>query len=259
MSDSVLTKADVTELRELARSSSLRNEQGLVVVEGFRAISGAIAAGGRCERLLLVRGFHLPFRTSRICTEWEVEPPEFTTYVEQNVLDRIATTTSAQGAVGIFRMPSISTEDVTHARTPLFVLDHVSDPGNMGTIFRSCAAFSISAVVTVGGVDPYHPKVVRSSAGTIFGLHVYPAHEFELEDLLENRTLFVADAHSETPVSDLRVSNSSAYVFGNEAHGIQTQFFAHNAEYFTIRMAELCESLNVAMTATIVAHQLSEK
>lgn len=244
----MLSKADISRYRDIARSNSLRHEEALVFVEGFRAISGAINAGAQVRELLLVEGSHSEILNSVHCPD--------PTYVDQKTIDRIATTTSPQAAIAICDFPRADSSKVLGVDSPIFILDHVADPGNVGTIIRSCVAFGIKGLITLGGCDPYHPKVVRSSAGTIFALEVYPVEEFELPELLTDRKLYCADMAGTMSLEQLPSDNSAAIVFGNEAHGIITSYFANNAGTFSINMAELCESLNVAMTATIVAHQL---
>lgn len=246
--NSHLSKAEVTELRELSRSSSFRNESHRVLVEGFRSLAGAFRAGSNIEQVLTVnpndeRLIYLP-STSEIIS------------VDGKTLERIATTTSPQDVVAICSMPkqdpSVLTNDL-----PIFVLDNVSDPGNVGTIIRSSVAFGVGAIVMIGGCDPYHPKVVRSSAGTIFGCPIIVAQEFELPSLFDSREIYCAAAGQDNQLSSLKMPNNAVVVFGSEAHGIITPYFQNNPATFSIHMAELCESLNVAMTATIVAHHLA--
>ncbi len=244
-----LSRNDITELRELFRSSSRRNESGRVPVEGYRAISGAHRAGAKFQRILVTNG-----DDSRI----EGIPGEIVV-VDEAALERIATTTSPQHALALCSMPITSIDDVVSgklAKKSLFVLDNVSDPGNMGTIIRSAVAFGVGGIITVGGCDPFHPKVVRASAGTIFACPILSVEQYQIDEVLARREIFAAEASCEATLESVSFPRTAAIVFGSEAHGIITPFF-QNTHPFTIPMAELCESLNVAMTATIVAHHMA--
>jgi len=65
----------------------------------------------------------------------------------------------------------------------------VSDPGNMGTLIRTCAALNIKSVVVVEGSDPWSPKVVQASAGTIGLINIYCTNWQELTAILVNSNL----------------------------------------------------------------------
>ena len=254
MNGSRLSRNDITELRELARSSSLRNEMRQVVVEGYRAISGAYLSGARFRSILVTD--QEDTRVASINADKYVVDPV--------ALERIATTSNPQHAVAVCEMPVMNIDDIVSgklSKAPIFILDNVSDPGNVGTIIRSAVAFGLGAIITVGGCDAFHPKVVRSSAGTIFGCPILPVDEYELEHLLKRREVFAAAApipdEEGVTLDQCSFPNNPAVVFGNEAHGIITPYFENNTRPFSIPMAELCESLNVAMTATIVAYHLA--
>lgn len=252
MNHSRLSRNEITELRELGRSSSLRHESGRVLVEGYRAISGAQRAGAKFRYILVTD--HEDERMAAIPAEKIV--------VDQTALEKIATTSNPQAALAVCELPVTSIDQIvsgTISRKPIFVLDNVSDPGNVGTIIRSAVAFGVGAIVMVGGCDPFNPKVVRSSAGTIFACPIISIEEYQLDQLLARRQVYSAAVSQDATLDNTKFAKSAAVVFGSEAHGIITPYFENNTQPFAVPMQELCESLNVAMTATIVAHHLRAK
>lgn len=252
MNHSRLSRNEITELRELSRSSTLRHESRRVLVEGYRSISGADRAGAKF-RFILVTNYD---------DEKMATIPAEKIVVDQVALERISTTSSPQSALAICEMPVTSIDQIvsgTISRKPIFILDNVSDPGNVGTIIRSAVAFGIGAIIMVGGCDPFNPKVVRSSAGTIFACPIITIDEYQLEQILARREVFSAESSEHNTIDSTKFPKNAAVVFGSEAHGIITPFFKNNTHPFTVPMQELCESLNVAMTVTIVAHHLSVK
>lgn len=248
MDEPKLTRNQILELKDLARKSSLRNTKHKVIVEGTRSILGAIRT--KAKVLTLIETVQQESKLSGVNADRYI--------VDQSVIEKIATTSSPQNAIAICQMPVYEIQDIQLIEKPIFVLDNVSDPGNVGTIIRSCAAFDIGAVILIGGCDPWNPKVVRSSAGTVFGCPVLQAENYQLEQLLANRTIYAADLEGKTELGDTKFSTNPAVVFGNEANGIISPFFEKNTKKFAIDMAELCESLNVAMSATVVAHHLAK-
>ena len=92
------------------------------------------------------------------------------------VFERVGSTEAPQPPIAVVEMPTTSATEVLADASFVVVLDRISDPGNLGTIIRSAEAAGVDAVVlTAGSVDPYSPKVVRSSAGAVFHVPVMTA------------------------------------------------------------------------------------
>ncbi len=136
------------------------------------------------------------------------------------------------------------------------VLHDLRDPGNVGTIIRSADAAGVDAVVLTGqSVDPYNPKTLRATAGSIFHLPVVVA---ELEGTLAH---FVsAGAHTwatvvrgGTELLDCDLSGPSVVVIGNEADGLDEAAIGHCQSTMSIAMAGGNESLNAGVAASLVA------
>jgi TrmH family RNA methyltransferase len=168
-----------------------------------------------------------------------------------NVIERVASTDSPQPVIAVVAMRDA---DIPADSTFLLVADQLADPGNAGTIIRSAEAAGADAVVlTPGSVDPYNPKVVRASAGSVFRM---PVVEASLESLTGFRRLGTSSHrgdHYTDPVYHGRV----AVVVGNEAHGLADD--AAVDQWITIPHAGRTESLNVAMAATVLAFEVARQ
>jgi TrmH family RNA methyltransferase len=131
------------------------------------------------------------------------------------------------------------------------VLDRIQDPGNMGTILRTAAAFGFNTVYEIDCVDPYSPKVLRASSGMVFNLNIIEA-TFET---LPDKPLFVADMHGETPGVSPK---EFGIVLSNEGQGVDERFLKlPNAKIAAIPMASGVESLNVAVAGGILMYLLA--
>ncbi len=139
----------------------------------------------------------------------------------------------------------------------------MSDPGNLGTLVRSAEAAGAAAILLgPGSVDAYNPKVVRASAGAIFGIPVVDAESegwtaVEALDALGElgRQRLGATAASGTPHTDVDFTRPTAVVLGNEAHGIDPAVDARLDGHVRIAMAGPAESLNVAMAGTVLCFE----
>jgi TrmH family RNA methyltransferase len=130
------------------------------------------------------------------------------------------------------------------------VLANITNPGNMGTLIRSCAAFGYKSVVVVDGCDIYSPKVVQSTAGTLPLVNIF---KWTWEQLLEYKkdlklcALVVKDGKS---YKDLDLDNL-LYVVGNEAHGIKPEWIETCDSTMTLPMSGSTESLNASVAGSL--------
>ena len=150
--------------------------------------------------------------------------------------------------------------DVLGAAGPLaLVLVGVSDPGNAGTLLRSAEASGAGAVVFCdGSVDPFGPKCVRSSAGSVLRLAV--ARDGDSADALAacaayGRRTVGTVVRVGTPYDTVDLRGPVALVLGNEAHGLPPGVADAVDEAVTIPMAGRAESLNVAMAGTVLCFE----
>jgi TrmH family RNA methyltransferase len=168
----------------------------------------------------------------------------------EGVLERVASTERPQPNLAVVRTPA-SAVPLAAAQLVL-VADAVNDPGNLGTMLRSCEAAGVDVVVlTPGSVDVFNPKVVRASAGAVF--HV-PVVSVELDEVRSAGLRLVgSSSHQGVAHTDADWSGRVAIVVGNEAHGLADD--APVDGWVTIEHAGRAESLNVAMASTLLVFE----
>jgi TrmH family RNA methyltransferase len=165
-------------------------------------------------------------------------------------------TVTPQGVLAVARSETVPVaEAVDAARAahwPLPVLDGIQDPGNVGTICRSAAAAGAPAlVVLVGSADPFGPKAVRASAGTVFRLKIARADWDDLAGL----TGFAATAAGGASLETSALEEAGLLALGGETHGVRRRDLVP----VTIPMAPGIESLNVAAAAAILFFELRRR
>ncbi len=234
----------VQRLRRLLGRRSARYDEAAFVLEGSGLIAEAVSAGWVIEAQFVSPGGTPIYGAS----------PVFE--LGTGVLERVASTESPQPLLAIAAMPTRSLNDVAGS-TFLVVAAAISDPGNLGTILRSAEAAGAQAVVTLAGtVDPYSPKVVRSSAGALFHLPVIgPATIAEISAL--GVAVVGTSSHDGVPYTDFDWTQPVAVVVGNEAHGVPDDLVID--ERVTIPHLGRAESLNVAMAATVLCFEVARQ
>ncbi len=171
------------------------------------------------------------------------------------VFSKIASTETPQGIVVELAMKETGRLQFSG---PFLVLDNIQDPGNMGTIIRTAAAVGIQEVVMINCVDPYSPKVVRSSSGTITKLDLFSLSVDELEEEVkrQNAQLFVADMNGENIFNVRDVPEVFGLVVGSEGQGVSQRLRAMTSRVLSLPMQRGVESLNASVSASVLLYEL---
>ncbi|WP_370324263.1 TrmH family RNA methyltransferase [Euzebya sp.] len=189
--------------------------------------------------------------------------------VTPEVLRVLADTVTPQGLVGVAPIRDVALVDVLPTARFLVVLDGVSDPGNAGTIIRTADAAGADAVVFLAGsVDPYNPKAVRASTGSVFHLPIVTGAAPEaLADLAAaGLQVLAADVRASVPLAEVDLSVPTALVFGGEAAGLSATVLAGCSVSVHIPIARPerpghhghAESLNLAAAVAVMAYAVHD-
>ncbi|MBC7844280.1 MAG: RNA methyltransferase [Gemmatimonadaceae bacterium] len=169
-----------------------------------------------------------------------------------------ADTDAPQGVLAVATIPEFTLAALPATGVRLLVLDALQDPGNVGTILRTAAAFDVSATIALPGtVDLWNAKVVRSAMGSQFVHPTLFCTTDALASFLSERTipLWGADAAG-TPVSEVRVPAEWALAVGNEGAGLSPATQLLVADTVALPISAAVESLNVAVATGILLFAL---
>lgn len=174
----------------------------------------------------------------------------------------LSDTVTPVGLIAVCDIPEVELADVLDGPKLVAVAVETSDPGNAGTLIRLADAMGADALILAGdSVDPYNPKCLRSSAGSIFGTRVLSVPDpLDLIGALREAGLQVLattlDGATALPSVDL--SRPTAWLFGSEAHGLSPEVAVAADTQVTIPMLGSAESLNVAAAAAICLYQSAQ-
>ena len=178
--------------------------------------------------------------------------------VSDEVMKEMSETITPQGILAVCTIPQVTFDSISLNGSRRFIyLSEVQDPGNAGTILRSADAFAMDAVITSpGSVDMYSPKVVRSTAGSLWHIPVFES--VPLQELLDlGMNAFSLGAEGSKNLSQYQMSGDTLAVFGNEARGLSTEQNVDSIDVVSIPMPGNAESLNLSAAASIVMYHLS--
>ncbi len=238
-----------------------RTEAGEFLAEGAQAVAEAIAAvarvGGVVRELYMTKAAgarHVELVRAAFAAGIEV------TEVTERAAASLSDTVSPQGLVARCAIVDASVGDVLAAEPRLVaVLVETNDPGNAGTIIRLADAAGADAVIFAGhSVDPFNPKAVRASTGSLFHLPI--AHSADPLVLLAElsaaglsllATTGTAGTDLDTATDDGILDLPTAWIFGSEAHGLPEGVLAAADETVNVPIYGAAESLNLATAAAI--------
>jgi TrmH family RNA methyltransferase len=168
--------------------------------------------------------------------------------------DQIASTNSPQDILAIVKIKQYE-EKIEY---PIVILDAINDPGNLGTIIRTCDWFGFKRIGLFGEcADVYNPKVVRASMGSIFRTKF---SKIENIDYLSPKGIeyYAAVLGSKESLSEVRARGDFAIVLGSESHGITKELLKVCNKRFSIKGRGGAESLNVSIASGIILHHFSD-
>ncbi len=252
----------VVELRRLIDRVGANSAE--IVLEGERTVGEALDAGLRLITVIVpestansLTGSSL--RSSALGARFD-DTVEILV-VRDRVFERLAPSVTPQPMLAVAPRPQASIPTSFDVSDFALVLLGVADPGNVGTLIRVADATGAACVVVAaGGADPWRPKTVRASAGSVLRVPVVSGVDAQttLRQLRAAGAKIVATDVREGVPHDSGVLNGPlAIVLGSESHGLDRSIDSLVDDWVRIDMVGNTESLNVAMAGTLLAFQAS--
>lgn len=240
---------------------SARAETGLFLLEGPQSVREALnyTPGAIVELFATPTSWerHADVRALAEDTGIEVE------FVSEDVLSAMADTVTPQGLIAVAHQTPTSLREIFAASPRLIAIcEEVRDPGNLGTIIRAADASGADAVVLTGRtVDPYNPKVVRSTTGSLFHLPISVGGE--LGDVIDRvhaagLQVLAADVKGEDLLAARAegvLARPTAWLFGNEARGLEEESLGLADRALKLPIFGRAESLNLATAASVCLYE----
>ena len=238
-----------------------RTEYNLFVIEGIHLVQEAVQAG-RVEHILFDSRFALEGDQLYFGTTFVVTVPKNVQVdlIDDSFTKKISTTQSPQGIFALVRIVYTPIEEMRNKR--VLILDGLQDPGNVGTLIRTAAAFAYEMIVfTSDAVDPHNDKLLRATQGVFFTQAICQVPASEIAAMLHacQMEVFVLDFGGVSVDTAIPKSTSYAMIAGREGSGIRLENWQNvNFEKITIPMREDVESLNVTIATSIAMYALNK-
>ncbi|MFJ8262396.1 TrmH family RNA methyltransferase [Rummeliibacillus sp. NPDC094406] len=234
--------------KKLATTRKERDRSGEFLIEGFHLVEEAIKNKSEILNLIVREDVDIP-------ASWNIDDI-FVVEVTAQVANEFAETEHSQGIFAQVKQPTVSDEE-QNKWVKLLLVDAVQDPGNVGTMIRTADAAGIDAVILgKGSADPFNPKTVRSTQGSIFHIPVVRGDLSDWIDSLKEKGVRVYGTALENAVlyNQVKKEGKFALVMGNEGSGIDAQLLEKTDANVIIPIMGKAESLNVAVATGIVLY-----
>lgn len=234
-----------------------RQQQGRFLVEGVKLLEMALRASARPREAFVCHELLAPAHAS-LLDRLAAAGAELLS-VSSAVMEALAEREAAEGLVATFDLFETSLDELRFGSHDLvLLLDRLQDPGNLGTLIRTADAVGAAGVVLLEPcADPFDPKVVRGSMGSIFHVPLLRTNDVAATlAALRGRGLRIAgaDAHRGVDWGDGLWQGGVALALGNEARGLSPDVSPHIEAWVRLPIAGQAESLNVAVAGGVLMY-----
>ena len=219
------------------------------VIEGKRMVKSALGFHANIGPVFCSDNF---LKENKTWIEKHLQKNIVIKTIDKKIFAKISNTKSPQGILTICDIPKQNPIKLTLDKW--IYLDKISDPGNMGTLIRSCAWFGIKNIaLSPDCADPYNPKSVRAAMGTHFIVTIHM--NTDLNIFKKTHRIIAADLSGEN-ASAYDFPNKCVLVLGSEAHGISEQNLDYIEDFIFINKLGSGNSLNVSTAGSILIYLL---
>ena len=245
----------IKSVRKAITSGGLTAE-GLCVAEAFHLLDEALDS--RCPVNIVIAA---QSAQSQVEARMGLSADTRLVVLADKLFEGLAATESTQGVIALVTPPPWKLDDLFEGRILVVVLDGVQDPGNAGAIVRAAEAFGATGVMFLKGtVNPFNPKTLRASAGSLFRVpFVHGIDAGEAFASLGGRGLLLyasvprRSSNHAKALGDADLMHDCAVVIGSEGHGVSEDFRSGTISLSIPTRG--VESLNAAMAATIILYE----
>ncbi|MDO4604804.1 MAG: RNA methyltransferase [Helcococcus sp.] len=225
------SKNNLIKMINKLKKKKFRNEKGMFLIETRKMIDEAIKSNANIEFIIQKENNEIIY-----------DNPIF---IKDDLFDEISSLVTPDGYMAL-----VSKQSLNSLSENILILDNIQDPGNMGTLIRSAEAFGYNTIISINSVDFYNEKVLRSTMGSIFRLNLIES-DYEYINTLDDYQIYLADMNGED-FREIKSSGKKALVIGNEGNGISDEIQKTSHKIVSIPMQGEIESLNAAVSGSIL-------
>ena len=243
----IITSKDNEIIKNIKKLKEKKYRLDSYIVEGIKMVKEAISENQEIALIAIREDFKIDFDTKNIKT----------VIISNKIFNDISDVKTPQGILAVIKKNQ--NNQIETNSDYILALDSLQDPGNMGTIIRTADSANINQIIiNKTTVDPYSPKVIRSTMGAIYRTNI-----IEVEDLKttlremksKGFQIITTDLKATQSIYDINYNNKTVVVIGNEANGVSQEILQTADKKVIIPMLGKTESLNASIAASIMIYE----
>ncbi len=243
----IITSKDNEIIKNIKKLKEKKYRLDSYIVEGIKMVKEAINENQEIALIAIREDFKIDFDTKNIKT----------VTISNKIFNDISDVKTPQGILAVIKKNQ--NNQIETNSNYILALDSLQDPGNMGTIIRTADSANINQIIiNKTTVDPYSPKVIRSTMGAIYRTNI-----IEVEDLkttlkeIQSKgfQIITTDLKATQSIYDINYNNKTVVVIGNEANGVSQEILQTADKKVIIPMLGKTESLNASIAASIMIYE----
>ena len=250
------SNARIKRLVNLKKKRKLRDEEGVFLVEGIRMFREVPL--DKLKEVYVSESFYKKEKDTvkEVLKDSKIRVEELTDTVFSHASD----TKTPQGILCVVEQMNHKISELTSAECPLImVLDHLQDPGNLGTMIRTGEGAGITGVIMNNQtVDIFNPKTIRATMGSIFRVpFVYVPDLAPVLEQMHAKGIHTYAAHlkGQEYYDSFSFREPTAFLIGNEGNGLSKEISDQAGQYLKIPMEGRVESLNASIAAALLMYE----
>jgi len=252
----MLSKNKIKYLNSLKRKKNRLIEKK-ILLEGYRIISEAVLFKKNIKHVWISNNIKSKTNICSIVQKLKNNKIDFS-YEDHKLLQLISSTKNSQGIFALASINNIYNQDLNDFGKNVIILDQISDPGNLGTILRTCAWFGIKSIIlSNNSADIFNDKCIRSAVGGHFYIDNFKylsVNEIVSFLKINNYNILCADLQGQS-INKIKPLKKWALILGSEAHGVDKNLKI--GKKITITQIGNIESLNVSVACGIILNKLT--
>jgi len=226
------------------KEKKYRDAENKILLEGYKIFLEAEKCNGKIDKILITTKF--------------LENKDLKKYndkiivISEEVSQKLSYNITSQNFFAVIEKPKSKIFSGN-----FLILDNIQDPQNLGAIIRTSVATNILDIYCLNCVDEYNDKVIRASMGNVFKVNLKHINLEDLTKVCENAIIFSANMNGKNLFKTEKPKTKFGIILGNEGNGVSAEVESFANKILSIPMQNNVESLNVAVSMSIIAYYLT--
>lgn len=221
-----------------------RDNTGLILLEGYKLFEEALKSNLKVKHILTTKDY---FDNNESLKKYSSK----IIFISETVCEKLSFTKSHLNFFSVVEKPKN-----TSFNTSFVILDNIQDPQNLGAIIRTCVATNIRDIYSLNSVDEFNDKTIRASMGNVFKVFIKHIDINELKEICKNKEVYSANLNGENLFTIKKPNGNFGLILGSEGQGVSKEVENFATKIITIPMQNNTESLNVAVSFSVIAFNL---